>query len=150
MSNNVLIGVVVAVIVVLVGFFLVYNKSSYSPPVQPQSTTQGSQKTISPTTQQPSPANEATKEQNIITLTQDGFSPSTLTIKTGTKATWINKSGSQAAVNSNPHPVHTNYSPFNLGSFSDGSTLSLIFDKTGTYGYHNHLNPSQSGTIIVQ
>lgn len=143
-------GIVVAVIVVLVGFFLVYKQPSYSPTAKPQSTTQGSKKTTSPRTKQPSPTNKAAKEQNVITLTSAGFSPSTLTIKVGTKVTWTNKSGNQAAVNSIPHPVHTNYSPLNLGSFADGSTLSLIFDKVGTYGYHNHLSPSQTGTIIVQ
>lgn len=150
MSNKVVVGIVVAVIVVLAGFFLVYNKPSYSPSPQPQSSTPRPQKSTSPVTVQPSATNEATKEQNVITLTAGGFSPSTLTVKAGTKVSWINKSGSQATVNSIPHPVHTNYQPLNLGSFTDGSTISLTFDKAGTYGYHNHLNPGQTGTIIVQ
>lgn len=88
--------------------------------------------------------------QDTVNLTTNGFSPATLTIKAGTKVTWVNQSGSNATVNSNPHPIHTDYPPLNLGSFKDGGTLSLTFDKPGTYGYHNHLNPSESGTIIVQ
>lgn len=132
MNNKVVIGIVIAAIVVGAGFFLVYNKRSYSSPPQV------------------SPSNEATQEQNAITLTESGFSPSTLTVKAGTKVTWINKSGGQATVNSSSHPIHTSYPPLNLGSFLEGSTLSLVFAKPGTYGYHNHLNSSQTGTIIVQ
>ena len=100
--------------------------------------------------QTPSLAPSAVENQASVTLTSSGFSPATLTIKAGTTVTWTNKSGSDATVNSNPHPVHTDYPPLNLGSFSDGGTLSLKFDKPGTYGYHNHLNPSEKGTIIVQ
>lgn len=88
--------------------------------------------------------------QNTITLTASGFSPATLTIKKGQTVTWINQSGQDATVNSDPHPLHTDYLPLNLGTFSDGQVLLLTFPKSGTYGYHNHLNPSERGTIIVE
>lgn len=86
----------------------------------------------------------------VITLTPDGFTPATLTVKVGTKVKWINKSGQLGDVDSDPHPVHTSYPPMNFGTFSDGSSVELVFDKAGTYHYHNHLNPSQRGTIVVQ
>lgn len=92
----------------------------------------------------------ATVSQDAVTLTANGFSPASITVKAGTKVTWNNQSGAGAIVNSDPHPIHTAYPPLNLGSFKDGGTLSLTFDKSGTYGYHNHLNPSQTGTVIVQ
>lgn len=148
MNNKVVVGIVVVVVAVLAIFLLSKSGSLYSP--SPTQTSIQTPPSTTSTTQQPNSTNEATIEQNVVTLTRNGFSPSTLTVKAGTKVTWINKSGSQAAVNSNPHPIHTSYSPLNLGSFSDGSTLILTFDKAGTYGYHNHLNPSQSGTIIIQ
>lgn len=148
MNNKVVIGIVVVLVAVVAIFFLSKSGSLYSP--SPTQTSIQIPPSTTSITQQPNSTNEATIEQNVVTLTQDGFSPSTLTVKAGTKVTWVNKSGSQVTVNSKPHPVHTNYSPLNLGSFSDGSTLSLTFDKPGTYGYHNHLNPSQSGTIIIQ
>lgn len=104
------------------------------------------------TTSEASPAtNSATKtSQETIILTADGFSPKTLTIAAGTKVIWTNQSGADAAVNSSPHPIHTDYPPLNLGSFSNGGTVSLTFDQPGTYKYHNHLKPSQFGTIVVQ
>ena len=101
-----------------------------------------------PQLQQQPPA--TVQAQNTVTLTADGFLPSTLTIKAGTTVTWINNSGSDATVNSDPHPLHTDYPPLNLGSFSDGQTLSLIFNTAGTHGYHNHFNSDQKGTIIVE
>lgn len=92
----------------------------------------------------------AVVQQNTVTLAQDGYSPATITVKAGDRVIWVNKSGAAATVNSDPHPTHTNYPPLNLGTFPDGGSVSLTFDKPGTYGYHNHLNPGQKGTVIVQ
>ncbi len=88
--------------------------------------------------------------EDTVTLTADGFSPATLTVKVGTKVTWSNQGGVDATVNSSPHPIHTDYPPLNLGSLPNGGTVSLTFDKPGTYKYHNHLKPSEFGTIVVQ
>ncbi len=111
----------------------------------------------SPTTQQvtTAPSGSATTpsaamQQNVVTLTANGFAPATLTIKAGSTVTWMNKSGDVATVNSDPHPTHTTYPPLNLGQFANGASLSLPFSTPGTYGYHNHLNPSEHGTIVVQ
>lgn len=140
MNGKWLIGLVI--LVVLVGGIYLLNKNKTSP-------TPPSQTTIE-STPVPTSASQTANQQNTVTLTQDGFSPATLTVKIGETVTWVNKSGTDATVNSDPHPIHTAYSPLNLNSFSNGGTLSLKFDKPGTYGYHNHLNASQKGTIVVQ
>lgn len=88
--------------------------------------------------------------QNTVTLTSSGFSPATLTIKAGDAVTWVNNNGANATVNSAPHPAHTDYPPLNLGVFADGQSLSLTFNKAGSYKYHNHLNSAQFGTIVVE
>lgn len=143
----VLLYLVIGVIVYgLVYYFVLAKKGSSMYGQQGQSQVQVSPAPTSETQASPS----ATNEQNAITLTQNGFSPATITIKAGTKVTWTNKSGIDATVNSDPHPTHTDYPPLNLGKFSDGGTHSLTFDKPGTYGYHNHFNASERGTIIVQ
>ncbi len=87
---------------------------------------------------------------SLVTLTKSGFSPATLTIKANSRVAWVNNSGQPASVNSNDHPTHKLYPPLNLGLFNSGSSVQLVFDKPGTYKYHNHLNPAQTGTIIVQ
>lgn len=89
-------------------------------------------------------------EEAKVTVTANGFEPQTLKIKAGTKVTWTNKSGTTANVSSDNHPTHLLYPFLNLGSFSDGSSVSVTFEKSGTFTYHNHLNPSQRGTVIVE
>lgn len=143
--NKTVIGTIVIVVLVAIGLIIVSNRAS-------NNTAQNTQPvaSVSEITQQTSSPSSVPQGDDTVILTSSGFSPSTLTIKVGTTVTWVNKSGNAATVNSNPHPVHTDYPPLNLGGFQDGGTLSLVFNKPGTYGYHNHLNPSQKGTIIVQ
>jgi plastocyanin len=93
---------------------------------------------------------ETLVDEAVVTLTSSGFEPKELTIKVGQKVVWKNESGGTASVNSGPHPVHTAYPPLNLGNFDDGETLNLVFDKKGSFSYHNHLNPSQTGKIKVE
>lgn len=93
---------------------------------------------------------QTTMLPNTVILNGRSFSPAVLTVSPGVVVTWINNSGDVATVNSNPHPSHTNYPPLNLGKFDNGESLSLTFEQPGTYGYHNHLNPGQTGQIVVR
>jgi len=142
----VLIGVIVYG---LLYYFVFAKKSGYQMGQSP-SPTAAQQEAVSPTVMQASPSSTITQQQNTVTLTASGFTPSVLTIKVGQTVTWTNSSGKTAVVASDPHPTHTAYPPLNLGSFADGASLSLSFPKAGTYGYHNHLNPGETGTIVVQ
>ena len=85
-----------------------------------------------------------------ISVTDTGFSPANLQIKVGETVTWTNNISSDIAVASSPHPAHTDYPPLNLGASKPGESKTLMFPTAGTYKYHNHLNPSQYGVIIVQ
>ncbi len=142
MNSKMLVGIVILV-AVAGGVLLVSKSSNKQPPPQPIK--QESQPTGTAT-----PTNQEETNGTTVTISSSGFSPSTLTVKVGTKVTWVNKSGTIANISSVPHPVHTSYPPLNLGNFNDGESVSLVFDKTGTYGYHNHLNPSQTGTVVVE
>jgi len=61
----------------------------------------------------------------------------------------INKSNSVLKVYSNPHPKHTDDPDLNMGVISPGEFKITKITKRGTWGYHNHLNPSQGGTVRV-
>lgn len=122
------------IVVIIAGGIFLYSKSGTNP--QNTALQQGT-----------SPQKQNEKQ---IVLTSVGFSPSSLTIKAGALVTWTNKSGQQAQVDSDPYPINTSYPPMNFDPFTDGSSVSLVFDKAGSYSYHNHFNPSQKGTIIVQ
>lgn len=88
-------------------------------------------------------------QTNSVTLSSLGFIPQSITVKVGTKVTWTNNSGTTATVDSAAHPTHLVYPPLNLGNFGIGETLSLVFDQSGTYKYHNHLDASQTGEVVV-
>src|SRR3989344_2913271 len=97
--------------------------------------------------------NQSANQENTpatITLTDSVFVPKEITVKKGTRVVWINQSGKGATVSSSDHPTHLNYPPLNLGEFGDGSSVNLILNDSGTYGYHDHLNPSSIGTITVE
>lgn len=110
----------------------------------------GSNKDSNQTTSESVSQNQQIQNEAIVTVTALGFAPQTLTIKAGTKVLWMNKSGAAATVNSGAHPAHLAYPPLNLGEFGNESSVQLVFDKPGTYNYHDHLNPSRTGTIVVE
>lgn len=85
-----------------------------------------------------------------VKLTDTGFSPISVTIKTGQTVRWTNTSKKDATVNSNPHPAHNLNRFLNLGEFPPESSFQVTFEKAGTYNYHNHLNPRQQGIIIAK
>lgn len=94
-----------------------------------------------------------------MTYTDSGFSPAVLTVKVGTTVTFLNGASDAMRIASNPHPVHTGYPTTGgcVGSTFDachnidpGSSWTFTFDKVGTWGFHNHLNPVEMGTIVVQ
>lgn len=86
----------------------------------------------------------------IIEVTDSGYSPDTITIKKGTKVIWISRTDRMVTVHSDSHPTHTLYPKLNLGSFITTKTVSVVLDEPGTYKYHNHLDASMTGTVIVE
>ncbi|HBB76536.1 MAG: hypothetical protein A2186_00695 [Candidatus Levybacteria bacterium RIFOXYA1_FULL_41_10] len=149
MNSKVIVALVAVLILVVVGggFLLISrSKAPTAVPVVPSTT---SESTPTPETTQEE-SQSPTANETEVTLSETGFSPKTITIKAGDKVIWINNSGKMATVNSNPHPIHTSYKELNLGNFDDGEKLELVFPNAGTYNYHNHLNASQGGTVIVE
>lgn len=89
--------------------------------------------------------------QNRVIIQSNGFSPMSITIKSGDAVTWVNNDTTTHTVNSNPHPIHTDYPALNVvGEILPGLNKSFTFPKSGTYGYHDHYHPENRGTIIVQ
>jgi len=79
-----------------------------------------------------------------------GFSPKSKTVKADTVVTWQNSSGTTVQIASDPHPTHTDLQDLNSGSLADGQAYSYTFKKLGTWGYHNHLNPTEKGEVVVE
>jgi len=148
--NNKTLVIIIAVLIVIGAVVVVAGKVG-NKPNQPSSVTNQQGAPAQNTTGQGTPGGNAPKETIAnVTVTSSGFEPQTKTVKVGTRVVWLNKSGEGATVNSAVHPTHQVYPPLNLGEFPDGSSVQLVFDKPGTYKYHNHLNPSQTGTVVVE
>lgn len=130
-----LIGGIVLILLIGIFFFV----ASGTKQLQPQKTAQQT-----PTTM-PLPKEVA------VELTNDGFTPEEVTIEAGSAVRWTNtSSAARATVNSDDHPTHKRFPELNLGEFQKGSTLVHIFTTPGTYTYHNHFSPKQTGTVIVK
>lgn len=152
MNKNLMI---VGAVIVLAGLGLIYaikNQQNMSGGVSEPLPTAASglgEVTPSALSETPTPV-EQTSNEATIRVTTSGFEPQTVTVKAGTKVVWVNNSGQTVTVDSVVHPTHLVYPPLNLGEFGDGQSVSLVFDKAGSYRYHNHWKSSWTGTVIVE
>lgn len=102
------------------------------------------------------PTDEPTGQVEVTYSDQAGFIPKTVTIKTGQTVAWVNNRERRPMwVASDPHPIHDNYQAFDtarvLGRFPEmGEGFSFTFEKPGTWTYHDHADPSKTGTVIVK
>ncbi len=147
MSRNVVIAGVVIIVLALAGWYFMSSQKS-STPQAPAEVTQTPTSTEVPT----STATDAamTSEKNVVKVTSSGFSSKSITIKVGESVTWQNDDSENHIVNSAVHPTHLVYPPLNLGVIKPGETRSLTFSEAGTYKYHDHLNPSLTGSVTVE
>lgn len=93
---------------------------------------------------------DLTAHETLVTYTQDGFSPQTVTIPINSSVMFRNLSSTTASVNSDDYPTNKLYPELNLGIFKKNQNLIVRITKAGIYTYHNQLNPKQTGKIIVQ
>lgn len=86
-----------------------------------------------------------------VTTTSSGFSPATVTVNAGDTVTFVNNGTGTNWPASDPHPTHTGLPGFDaLRGLKTGQSYSYTFTKIGTFGYHDHLNSSLTGTVVVQ
>lgn len=162
MNNKIIVAVIVVAFIAVGGYFLF--RGSYQPPVAPSIS---NQQPVSqpPSTQVPVTQTTPPVEQNVVTYTNSGYSPSTLRVKVGATVTFKNESSRSMWTASAVHPSHMVYGGTSLvehcpdikGTAFDactgiqpGNSWSFTFTKIGTWKYHNHLNPSDTGTIVVE
>ncbi|PIN85489.1 MAG: hypothetical protein COV47_01785 [Candidatus Diapherotrites archaeon CG11_big_fil_rev_8_21_14_0_20_37_9] len=103
--------------------------------------------------------------ENTIEFTETGYVPNELTIKVGDTVTWVNKTQSLTWPASAKHPTHTAYPGSDIqkcgtdeqagifdacAGFGEGESYSFTFNEPGEWFYHDHLNASKFGKIIVK
>jgi len=87
-----------------------------------------------------------------VSVTAAGFVPATVTIKVGQAVTWTNTDSAPHVVASDPYPTDNALTGFDSQQdLSTNDHYSFVFDKAGTYTYHDDLNPyTLEGTVIVK
>ncbi|MDZ4225407.1 MAG: cupredoxin domain-containing protein [Candidatus Andersenbacteria bacterium] len=94
--------------------------------------------------------NGAVAEEVTVDIGDTGFTPATVTVAAGTKVTFVNNGQAAHWPASDPHPVHTDLPGFDAKhGLQTGEEYSFVFDKVGSWGFHDHLNPTLTGEIVV-
>jgi plastocyanin len=91
---------------------------------------------------------EVKAEDNVVIYTNAGFSPRSLTVAVGTTVKFVDQASKPMWVASDPHPTHGDYSAFD--QLRGGSEYSFTFTESGSYPFHNHLVPADTGVVVVE
>lgn len=86
---------------------------------------------------------ETDAAQNQIVIENFSFKPATLTVKAGTKVTWVNRDDV-------PHTATDTDKRFNSGALDTDDQFSFTFEKPGTYDYFCALHPKMTGRVVVK
>ena len=139
--NLVIAAVVILFLIVSVWFLTRSDKQTSQTPAETST---------SPESSAPSTASDAAVPVDKVSITAGGFSPKAITVKIGQSVIFENMDSANHIVNSDPHPTHTMYSFLNVGLIKPGESKTVMFEKTGQYTFHDHLNPSLTGTVTVE
>jgi plastocyanin len=137
--KNAIIAIGLVIVLAGLGFFLLRSSGSNN-----ANKDSANQNTTNNST------SSSTAEPNTITLENGEFTPAVLTVKSGQTITLTNKSDGVIQFNSDPHPAHTANNELNIGSVAAGATTTFTVSKTGTWGYHDHLDSGKKGKIVVE
>ncbi len=91
----------------------------------------------------PAAANIEPANTNEVIIQNFQFQPATLTVKAGTKVTWVNR-------DDEPHTATDTDKRFGSKALDTGDSFSTEFTKPGTYDYYCALHPHMTGKIIVK
>jgi plastocyanin len=125
-SSYILAGIV---LILLIGGIVWFNASQKSNKANTATPSTGSPtESIDTTT-------TASEKTAAVQFTDQGFSPATLTVVSGTTVTFTNQSSTTVWPASDPHPSHTGLPGFDANKgLAKGESYSFTFTKTGKFG----------------
>ena len=89
----------------------------------------------------------------IVIFNNGEVTPSCVKVPQGAEIKWLNAGDKNIQVAADQHPVHTGNKEVSYGGFvldmAPGEEKTFTINKVGKTGYHNHLNSSTGGAIIV-
>lgn len=85
-----------------------------------------------------------------VRYTDKGFVPDKVEVPVGSTVEFINESSTDMWVASVPHPAHSKLPTFDqFRLYKKGAIYRYVFEKKGTWEYHDHINPSTGGVVVV-
>lgn len=104
-----------------------------------------------PTVNPPLSGGNKTPPAASIDITDKGFVPATLRVAPGTSVVWTNKTSAPHGVASDPYPDRSKLPGLDSRTpLAPEATYSFTFKDSGSWSYHDHLNPTMVGTVVVQ
>lgn len=160
--NTKIAWIAVAVILLLTFAWYAFSAQQAAAPTETATTTS---ETLSVETEEQPVADP--EFAMLVTLTDSGFSPATVTVRAGETVRFVNQSSRGMWIGADEHPTHTEYDGTSTrehcadglntnDSFdqcqqaASGSFWEYTFKKPGTFGFHNHVGASSIGTVIVE
>jgi plastocyanin len=156
MSKSTII-IIAVVVILIVGGAIYWYTTPQSPSYVALAPSAYQATSTSPSTAPTDPANAPATVT--VTYSDSGFSPAKITVPQGGTVVFKNTASDGVWVASDPHPLHNGYPTTGgcVGSTFDsckeippGGSWPFVFTYVGSWGYHNHLNPSERGTVVVQ
>ena len=94
------------------------------------------------------PGNNPPPDGNTITIRDNSFSPTSLTIDPGTTVRWVNNGSAIHTVTSGTRNNANGI--FNSGDMRNGDSFEFTFTNSGTFDYHCTYHLGMDGTIVVR
>lgn len=87
-----------------------------------------------------------------VEITETGFSPAVIKIKKGERVVWVNKDPKMHQVAADPHPTSESLPSLKSEEpLLQDEVYSAVFEKSGTFTYHDYLDPMNlQGAVIVE
>lgn len=164
MKNSLIVVILLAV--VIVGGFVLFGKNKTTTNNFDLSGAPSANTETPPASQEPPvQTGGIIPEMKSVVYSDTGFLPSPLTIKVGDIVTFINQSSKSVWPASAMHPTHKVYPGSDIekcGTAEEveifdacrgippGGSWSFKFDSVGSWGYHDHLDVTKFGKIIVE
>lgn len=148
MKNTIIIIAVLTIVGIGI-YYVAVNKSFnknpvHTPPISNNSDTNTSLPATHTAPASNTPAKALTPSNITVNIKNFSFNPSVLTVKVGTKVTWVNN-------DSAPHTITSDSDNLlNSPTLSPGQSFSFIFTNAIAENYHCTIHPIMKGSIIVQ
>ena len=143
---KIIIGAIVLIIVALGGYFLFSSSSSGKACT--------SENAVSLDVIESSATSSAAISGVKITFDNGEVIPSCFKMSQGEEIVWVNAGEKNIQIAADPHPVHSGNKEVSDGGFilelAPGEEKTVTINKVGKTGYHDHLDSSAGGAIIVE